>query len=147
MGWATSNCTECGIRGVGVGHTYGDCLNVVNDAKRHAVDALKHNRMHAGAQHVARAEEGQKWVLDNIWVKAHRGITDDMTEETKVHVKANDLADGYAKDARWWYPSNACDRPLDGDLLKVHRLTENAARLIGRIAQIFRSKDPHEKAR
>ena len=57
---------------------YGDCLNVVNDAKKRKVDALKHNRTHAGAQHMAREDEGLKWVTDDVWVKAHRGITADV---------------------------------------------------------------------
>ena len=72
-------------------------------------------------------------------------MTEDMDAQTAAHVKANDLADGYAKDARWFYPSNACDRLLGRDLAKVHRLTEEAARLIGRISQIFRPQDPQEK--
>ena len=67
---------------------------------------------------MAREEAGLSFVEDNRWVKAHRGITQDMDEETKAHVRANDLADGYAKDARWWYPSNAIDRQLGDDLLR-----------------------------
>ena len=31
------------------------------------------------------------------------------------------------------------------DLVSVHRLTTTIARLIGRVAQVFRHRDPHEK--
>ena len=78
---------------------YGDCLNVVRDAKAEAIKALRHGRMHAGAQNIARGEDAMQWVEDNVWVKAHRGITVDMDEATKAHVNANALADGNAKQA------------------------------------------------
>ena len=52
-------------------------------------------------RHHGRQTLRWRWIEESVWVKAQMTQTEDMDEETKLHVMENELADRWVEEARW----------------------------------------------
>ena len=73
---AAEHCARAGAVQLlnGPSRLFGDSRNIVAHAKRPPAEACRHSRLHAAASKVAFLSPGAAYIVEDVWVKAHREL-------------------------------------------------------------------------